>query len=534
MSVEKIRLGRADFPEQAGVSSAAVADFITDVENSNIEMHSVMILRSGKVAFECWREPYAPDIPHTMYSISKSVTSVAVGFAVEEGLLSLDTKVADILLEFRPAKRDERLEKLTVYHLLTMTAGKEIGFLSGKAGSDWLKEYFNARWVFEPGTSWRYISECQFILSAVLNRVTGMGLVDYLMPRLFEPLGFDRTPFWEKDSNGIEAGGWGVYLTTEECAKFMLCCSRGGVFEGKQVIPAGWIKDAVSKLVDNRRERDDEPDTGAGYGYCFWRNALPDSYRADGMFSQFGIVFEKTDAVIVVTANHMNERRTRECIWRHFPAAFIEPCSEPCADAGIKDKLAFEPLKEIPEAPRSGLERTIAGKTMGFKKPKLLNAINYPVSMIPLPVLFMSADRAGNIDRVRFTFSANECAMSWNEGAVANTIICGMDGKARKSKIKLAGFEFTACSSAAWENENTLCVWTRPLESICQRRLRFVFNGEKAAFKPSTFPDAKFMLEYVSERVKIYHPNPVGSKIGETAAQICFKFVEPVHRGTIR
>jgi hypothetical protein len=353
------------------------------------------------------------------------------------------------------------------------------------------------------------------------------------MPRLFEPLGFDRKPFWEKDGNGIESGGWGLYLTTEECAKFMLCCSRGGVFGEKQVIPAGWIKDAVSKIVDNRRERDDEPDTGAGYGYCFWRNALPDSYRADGMFSQFGIVFEKPDAVIVVTSNHMNERRTRECIWRHFPAAFIQEQSTPCEDAGLESKLCFEPLQEIPQAPRSKLEKTIAGKTMFFNPPKLLNYLHFPVSMIPLPVLFMNADRAGNIDRVRFVFSDTECAMSWNEGETGNTIVCGMDGTARASRIRLAGFEFTANSSAAWEDEKTLCVWTRPLESICQRRLRFVFSGDKVAFKPSTYPDAKFMLEYVSERVKIYHPNPVVSKIGETAARIGFKFVEPVHKGAI-
>lgn len=533
MHTEKISIKRAAFPEETGVSSQAVAELITDLKENNIEMHSIMILRHGKVAFECWRKPYGPDIPHTMYSISKSVTSAAVGFAIEEGLLSLDTKIIDVFSEFRPAKRDELLEKLTVFHLLTMTAGKDIGFTSDKARKKWIDEFFNAKWVFTPGESWRYISENTYMLAAVVNRVTGMMMVDYLMPRLFEPLGIDRKPFWEKSTEGVEAGGWGLFLTTEECAKFILCYSQGGKFEGKQVIPAKWAQDSVKKLVDNRREKDDEPDTGAGYGYCFWRNASPDSYRADGMFSQFGIVFEKLDAVIVVTGCEMNERRTRECIFRHFPGGFTAQSGNFSVYEKMKAQLILEPLGELPKLPRSRLEKSIAGKTMTINKPKLLSVAGFPVSMIPLPVLYMGKDKAGNIDKVSFVFSADECEMSWSEGKVRNTIICGMDGNARKSTIKLAGFELTANSSAAWENEHTLCVWMRPLEAICQRRLKFIFSGKNVRFLPSTVPDSKCMLDYVSERIKIYVKNPAVSKIGETAVTKSIKIVEPVHRGKI-
>ncbi len=533
MKAEKISIKRAAFPEEVGVSSQAVAEFIKDLHENNIEMHSIMIIRHGKVAFECWREPYGPDIPHTMYSVSKSVTSAAVGFAVEEGLLSLDTKIIDIFPEFKPEKRDEFLEKLTVFHLLTMTAGKDIGFTSDKARKKWIEEFFDAKWVFSPGESWRYISENTYMLAAIVNRVTGMKMVDYLMPRLFEPLGFDRKPFWEKSTEDIEAGGWGLFLTTEECAKFILCYSHSGVFEGRQVIPSKWAQDSVKKLVGNCRERDDEPDTGAGYGYCFWRNACPDSYRADGMFSQFGIVFEKLDAVMVVTSCEMNERRTRECIFRHFPEGFTGENSDSSKYKSLKDELVLEPLPELPKLPHSGFEKALAGKTITISPPKLINAAGYPVSMIPLPVLYMGKDKAGNIDKVSFKFSADECEMSWSEGKVRNTIICGMDGNARKSTIKLAGFELTANSSASWENENTLCVWMRPLEAICQRRLKFVFNGNNVKVLPSTVPDSKCMLNYVSERIKIYVKNPVVSKIGETVVNKSIKIVEPVHKGKV-
>ncbi|MEI6577994.1 MAG: serine hydrolase [Eubacteriales bacterium] len=531
--IEKITLSRAAFPEEVGVSSQGVAEFIEDLHANNIEMHSIMILRHGKVAFECWREPYGPDIPHTMYSVSKSITSTAIGFAVDEGLVSLDTKVIDIFPEFKPAKKDKNLEILTVYHLLTMTSGKDISLISNRVKNQWIKDFFDAKWSYTPGESWSYINENTYMLSAIISRVTGMPMVNYLMPRLFEPLGIDRIPFSEKDGNGVNTGGWGFFLTTEEFAKFILCYQYGGVFNGKKVIPVDWAKEAVKKQVDNHRFRDNEADTISGYGYQFWRNGYPDSYRADGMFSQFGMIFEKLDAALVVTSCEMNEQKTKECIWRHFPGIFVEDSTEPYSGENLEDKLILKPLPELDAAPRSGLEKSIAGKTIAVKKQRLLNTVGFPVSMLPMPILFMSVDRAGNIDKIKFEFSENECSMSWSEGKIRNTIICGMDGKARQSSIKLAGFEFTANSTAAWEDENTLSVWMRPLEAICQRRVKFVINGSKVKFTPSCMPDSSCMLDYVSERIKIYVKNPVLSKIEEAAARKSFKLVEPVHRGMI-
>jgi len=533
MAVEKISIKRAAFPEEVGVSSKVIAEFIEDLHKNNIEMHSIMILRHGKVAFECWRKPYGSDIPHTMYSVSKSITSTAIGFAVNEGLVSLNTRVIDIFPEFKPAKKDENLEKLTVYHLLTMTSGKDISLLSNRVKNQWIKDFFDAKWAYVPGESWSYINENTYMLSAVISKVTGMPMVDYLMPRLFEPLGIDRKPFSEKDGNGVNTGGWGFFLTTEEFAKFILCYQYGGVFNGKQVIPADWAREAVKKQVDNHRLNDTEKDTISGYGYQFWRNGYPDSYRADGMFSQFGMIFEKLDAALVVTSCEMNEHKTKQCIWRHFPGAFIEDSSKPYAGNDLEGRMTLKNLPELLAAPRSALEKTIAGKTITVSKPVLVNKVGFPVSMLPMPILFMSVDRAGNIDKIDFEFGENDCTMSWSEGKVRNTIVCGMDGEARKSTIKLAGFEFTANSSAAWENENTLCIWMRPLEAICQRRIRFVFTGNKVKFTPSCMPDSSCMLEYVSERIKIYVKNPVLSKIEETAARKSFRFVEPIHRGVI-
>ncbi|MEI6577991.1 MAG: serine hydrolase [Eubacteriales bacterium] len=530
--IKKISIERANFPEEAGVSSNVVADFIEDLKKSNIETHSIMILRHGKVAFESWSEPYEPDIPHTMYSVSKSFTSTAIGFAIEESLLSLQTRVIDMFPEFKPKKKDENLEKLTVFHLLTMTAGKNVSLLADKTKNRWIQDFFDAKWAFAPGESWFYISENTYILSEILTRVTRMSLTEYLTPRLYEPLGFGRVPFWEKNGNGVEAGGWGLFITTEELAKFMLCYSQGGVFNGKQVIPAKWARDAVEKQVENHQYT--ELANTSGYGYCIWRNPMDDSYRADGFFSQFGAVFEKYDALLVMTAAEIDEEKSRDCIWRHFPKAFFDERTESNIITAPEVKPALKPLPDLPALPRSGLETKISGKTLKIKTNRFLHLMGFPMSMLNLAVIYMSAEKAGNIDDVKFEFSENECSMSWGEGKYKNTIICGMDGKTRKSQIRLAGFDLTASSTAAWESENTLNVWMRPLESLGQRRMRFVFNGKNVKIYPSSCPDTQEMLNSLSDGVGLFIKLPALVVILKAALQRAGRIIEPKHRGRIK
>lgn len=524
---------RAKSPESVGVSSRRLADFFDDLKASDIEMHSLMVMRHGKVAFEYWRSPYTPDIPHTMYSVSKSFTSTAIGFAIDEGLLSLDTRLVDVFPEHRPQKTDENLEKLTVYHLLTMTAGKDISLIVDKSKNRWTEDFFEAKWAFAPGEQWRYISENMYILCAMIHRVAGMSVIEYLTPRLFEPLGYDRIPFWEHDGNGIEAGGWGLFLTTEEFAKFILCYQQGGVFDGRQVIPADWVREATRKQVNNFQY--EEPDNITGYGYCFWRNSLHDSYRADGMFSQFGIVFEDYDAALVITDSEIVEQKTRDCIWRHFPKVFIEDGSESAADGETRARLCLEPLSDLPERPRNPkLEGLLNLRMIKIKNhPKILEAAGFPVSVMPLAVLYMSADKGGGIDNIKLRFRENICSMTWHEGRQKNTVECGMDGEARYSRVHIGGIDFRMRCSAAWEDERTLDIWLRPMESICQRRLRFVFDGDRVSLKPSSSPGIDTIGDYLATCVRDFIETRMLVKIGEAAVAKACSLAEPVHKGIL-
>ncbi len=511
---EKFELERVRFPEQVGISSAELKSLIDEMKNKNVEVHSMMMIRHGKVAFESWSDPYAPDVPHTMYSVSKSFVSTAIGFAVSEGLVSLDTKVIDLFPEYAPKERDENLEKMTVFHLLTMSAGKDVSVLSDKKRDDWVGDFFKSRWGYTPGEKWSYISENTYMCCVIIKKLTGLTVREYLAPRLFEPLGIDRVPFWECDHHGIEAGGWGLFITTEELARFILCLEQNGKFNGRQVIPEDWVSFATSKLVDNGANYEGTHAT-AGYGAFFWRNGLEGTYRADGMFSQYGVVFPEQDACFIFTASEIDEDKTRNIIFNHFPAMFTEECDiEP---EGAVKGLALEPMEVLPAKARSNYEILAEGRRIVFAKNPLLNVIGFPPSMLPLPVTYMSAEKGGNIENVVLHFSENECTMTWDEGREHNTIVCGMDGKYRKSAIRLAGIDFTAVSTAAWENANTLEIRMRPLESICERRIKLKFSGNSVKLSPGSAPDTSSMADYIKGLCEGFLP---GKLLTEAAKKV--------------
>lgn len=517
----------AAFPEQVGVDSKTLHAYLDDVLEQGFEAHSILVLRHGKVAYAHWRAPYAPDIPHTMYSVSKSITATAIGLAAEEGILTLDTKVLDVFPEHRPKKPDPWLEEMTVRHLVSMTAGKDVSIFANKAAGDWVGQFFASKWEFEPGKGWKYINENIYMLSAIIHKLTGSGLLAFLQPRLFQPLGITRPLFWETDEKGIEAGGWGLYLTTEELAKIVLCYQQMGKYAGNQIVPEAWVREATAWQADNSRNQD--IDSCAGYGYCFWRNALPNSYRFDGMFSQYGFVFEDYDAALVLTNCEMDQVVVRECVARHFPKVFIAENETPLQD-GCTD-LALPALPDLAAKPHSTVEQTIEGREIHFRRNRIVNIVRNPMSVLTLAALYMSADKAGNIDKLSFRFQKDACEMRWSEGKETNSVLCGMDGTQRRSPICVGGLHFTAACSAAWADENTLDVWVRPLESVCERRMRFCFSGNKVTMHPSSMPTTKSSMDYLAGGIGSFFKNPLIVKILGFGMRLLPLIVEPTHRG---
>jgi len=277
-------------PEAEGIASSAILDFIRAASTQLDSLHSIMVVRHGAVVAEGWWSPYAPEYPHMMFSVSKSFTSTAVGLAISEGLLSLDDRVVELLPHDLPTEIDARLSALTVRHLLTMTTGHAadtVSLADDSHGENWARAILAQPLDFTPGTHYVYNSGATHLLSAIVQRATGERLLDYLGPRLFEPLGItDAT--WESSPQGIDAGGWGLNITTEQLATFGQLLLQRGQWQGGQLVPAEWIDEATSLRVDTSAT-DHDLDGRQGYGYQFWRNRLA-GYRADGAFGQFCLV----------------------------------------------------------------------------------------------------------------------------------------------------------------------------------------------------------------------------------------------------
>lgn len=527
MTEQKVLLERAKTPESMGVSSKAVMDFVEDAKNNNLEFHSFMVIRHGKVAAEWYNKPFTPDFKHMMFSVSKSFTATAIGFAISEGLLTLDTKLIDLFPDYAPKKKDKRFDDLKIFNLLTMTAGKQPNLLADKSKIDWIDDFFTSPWIFAPGEEYLYVNENIYMLAATIKKLTGMGVVEYLTPRLFEPLGIEA-PFWETDPKmHIEAGGWGLYISTEDFAKFMLCYHQGGIFDGKQVIPAEWVREAKKPQVSNAGSNALR-DCVAGYGFCFWMNdGIKDSYRADGMFSQFGIDCPNEDAVIIATSGISDEGAARECIWRHFPDGFIK---EDKKASGVK--IVNSEMDTPALSYRSMLEKTISGRTIKLHHSVILSLIGFPVSVIPLTVTFMMTDRAGNINNVKFDFSENECNMIWDEGDEFNTVICGMDGHYRYGTIRLGQVDFKVCCYAHWLDDENLNINIRPIETVAKRRLNFTFKGNnRVVMKPSSMPDTKNFSKYIQSCAGDLIKNPFVLAIAKKAIMLVPYIVEPKQRG---
>lgn len=526
MNAKGKALPRAASPKEAGVATAPIQKFLEYAREKKLEFHSLMVLRRGRVAVEWYNEPYNAETKHTMYSISKSFTSTAVGFAVSEGLLSLDDRVLDFFPDCKPKKNDPYFDRLTVRTLLTMTSGKQPNMVTGKGDiSDWVEDYINSPWVFEPGTRFLYVNENIYMLCAILCRLTKTSVTEYLRPRLFEPLGIEDT-FWETDAGGVEAGGWGLYIRTEDLAKVADCYLHGGKYAGKQVIPGFWTEEATKNQLGHIRMTNFDPDCCAGYGYCFWMDAgKPFSYRMDGMFSQCAVNYPELDATVVATAGIPFEDRAREALSHAFPAAFLQEEENPAP-------LSCSSIGRPAASRRSPLERTIEGRTVRLYRNLLLNLLKMPLSVLPLPSAFMMSDRAGNIDNVRFDFGEKECSVTWDEGDENNTVICGMDGHYRYGKVTLGTLSFTVCADAAWTADDRLRVTIRPLETIGPRSMSFRFLPCKlVTMKPSSTPSIFEVADLLAVGVPDIIKNPILARLSQLAMRIAPFFAEPKQYG---
>ncbi|MEA5425767.1 ChbG/HpnK family deacetylase [Arcicella lustrica] len=463
-------------PEAEGVSSEAIINFLEAASKSKHEFHSFMMLRHGKVVAESWWNPYRNDLKHTMYSVSKSFTATAIGFAVSEKKITVEDKVISFFPDDLPTQVSPYLAELKIKDLLTMSVGHQTDPTGeiGAKNENWVKAFLRTPIMNKPGSKFLYNSAATYMLSAIVQKVTGQKVIDYLQPRLFEPLGITGID-WEVDPKGINTGGWGIRLKTEDMAKFGQLFLQKGLWKGKQILPAAWVEEASTMKImqdpNATQAKKDSSDWLQGYCYQMWRSRN-NGYRGDGANGQFIIVLPEKDVVIIVTAEAPDMQGEFNLLWRYLLPAIKDQKlpANPAMLAKLKEKSASLALPIPNKNVSSGIESKVSGKTFGM----------------------VTGDRS--FENIKFDFNNGVCKVSFKTDSATHQIPFGagkwelsettkfgpyLVAAAKANRVGLPAFK--VAGSYTWKDENTLALTLRYIESPHTETIICSFDGDNVS-----------------------------------------------------
>ncbi|MET0412270.1 MAG: serine hydrolase [Polyangiaceae bacterium] len=366
-------------PEAEGVSSQSLLTFVTALDDSPIEIHSVMVARHGKVVAEGWWAPYTAEDIHVTYSVTKSFNGTAVGLAIQEGKLGLDDTLVSHFPELTPANVNANLAAMRVRDLLTMSTGHAadtIDRLRARTDGQWTRAFLELPVENPPGAPFIYNSGAAYVLSSLVQKVTGSTVKEYLTPRLFEPLGI-ASALWGVSAEGVNLGDGGLSLRTEDLVKFGLLYLQQGQWNGEQILSPQWVTDATSSEVSNGAG---QSDWNSGYGFQFWRNQRG-GYRADGSLGQFIFVLPDQDAVVSVTSATTDLAGVLNLVFGAGVPALAGATALPenaATQQALKDKLASFALPAPTGMPDSARSADVSGRVYNT------TANSYGVSSVQL------------------------------------------------------------------------------------------------------------------------------------------------------
>ncbi len=379
-------------PAEAGVDAGRLLELCAELQKPQYGLHALMILRQGKVIYESYMAPYAKGERHSLFSVSKSFTAAAILFALQEGLLTLEDKVASFFPEKLPAPPCPNMAAMNIRHLLTMTPGfsaaphdfkyprlddvindfpYSYADFSYRDEVDWAGDFLHRYVEGPPGERFIYCSGCTYMLSAILQKITGQTLLQFLAPRLLSPLGIADAK-WQKCPSGIQVGGWGLSLCAESLAKFAQFLLQKGEWEGRRLLRAEYIEQMSTCQVPIHTPGRKIPEQ---FGYQVWVEAEGGIYSGVGAFGQAYVVFPEQEAVAVMLGGSMQYLRALQILRKKLPRAMAEGAKNPEAQpalAQLAQHACLAPIEgessmsEANASRYSGLEYILAPNYFGF------------------------------------------------------------------------------------------------------------------------------------------------------------------------
>ena len=424
---------RRTYPEKKGVSSGRLLAMLKALEKEKrANIHSLMCIKGGEVICECAHPGYSVNTWHLSHSMSKTVTGIAIGMLVDDGKLDVNAHLCDIF----PGRnyKDPNFEKITVKHLLTMTSGIKFSEAGSVTESRWSDAFFSSSCGFEPGTDFAYNSMNSYILATIVVKITGKSLTEFLDERLFGPLHI-KNRFWEKSAEGIEKGGWGLYLSCESWAKIGYMMLSGGVFEGKRILSEEWVSES-----HKRQAKTPDSVSKFDYGYQLWSSCQGSDYLFNGMLGQNVWICPDNDLIVVFLSGNnelFQNSPAREIIEKYLSIDLSNDLSESCFSGDLlelrnAERHFFESRHWIrPYVHKKGL-----GHRLGLRHHShypeewedLLGKYHFSkncVGMVPLVVRAMQNNLRSSVDGIEFERDGDSIFFIYAEGGVSYRLEVG-------------------------------------------------------------------------------------------------------------
>ncbi len=445
-------------PESVGIKSQGIIDFLDQCDRFGLELHRMMILRHGKSCAKVIWNPYDENDLHPVYSFSKSLTATAIAFARQEGLLSLDEKLVDLFPDEIPENSSENLKACTIHHLMCMSCGHEVE-VDYKDGN-WIENFFAHPFVHKPGTFYRYNTTGTTILANIVKRKTGLSVTEYLRPRLFEPLGMGEVfCYCLDDPQKTEHGGGGMKMSLEDMAKFTQFMLQDGCWEGKILLKDWYHKMAGIKQMETAGDSEGHVfDWAYGYGYQCWIGNLPGSFRADGAFGQFGLVYPSLDLCIITNAATEQTQTMMDLINKYIlPNVMDHPLEE--EGKYFCQRRSLPGLKNC----RNPLfEQILSQSSYLLKNGEEMSDIEGLIGGAGL----LSMNRREPISAIRFGFDLDHLLLYLKEGEEESILKASLSGDFYENEIH--GIRYAA--TARWRSLRKLELEVRRLDALSGAR----------------------------------------------------------------
>lgn len=483
-------------PESVGISSAYIEKYLKLFERNHLPIHSVVMIRHGKVFYENYWKPFDADYLHRMYSVTKSFAGLGIGFLVQDGRIDLDEPAVSYLDEETTKNAGEYVKKQTVRQMLMMCTGGtcKVSHFFAEKPADRLKHYFD-RSAPEynevshiPGTMFEYDSTGSFVLGAIVEEVSGKTLLEFLREKLFDKIGVSKDAYFLQSPGGHTWADSGLICTAMDLARTMQFLLDGGKWNGEQILDGDFVKDATSNLISTDQTGHYGPGSD-GYGYQIWKTAH-DSFAFFGLGMQYAMAVPEKDMVLVVNAYCQGSPIAKSVILDRF----FEEIEEKAVDMPLpEDQAAYESLMEYSK----DLELYALKDSIGDNVADEVSGMEYIMDENPM-----------GISKMKFTFTDDVCKLDYTNAQGDKTLLFGMEKNVfgifpQEGYSDMVGNEiapgnyYKCATSAVWTHKRSLKLLVQVVDKYFGRlfmRVTFTENGEIAVMMHKD--SENFMNEY--------------------------------------